>query len=183
MSYLCRKAIQLNSVAYNPGDIIPEDAILGSRVRTLKSSGYIADAGTDGKAAIGNQPVVYTQEELDKKIAEAVGAAIEGFEQEAVELQYAEGMAFDGVVIIPIRKDGDEENGQQMALPMTPEEIVQAAVIMQHKADDAVKAVAELDNENVLIFLHAVDSRSSVKTAAKKQAGKLSPIDDDKKEA
>lgn len=39
--------------------------------------------------------------------------------------------------------------------------------------DDGVKAIAEISSENVLILLHAADSRITVKNAAKKQADKL----------
>lgn len=38
----------------------------------------------------------------------------------------------------------------------------------------SVKAITEVQNENVLILLHAVDSRKTIKDAAKKQADKAS---------
>lgn len=43
MSYICRKQLTLGGKEFLPGNIIPEEAVLGSRVRALKSSGHISD--------------------------------------------------------------------------------------------------------------------------------------------
>lgn len=55
-------------------------------------------------------------------------------------------------------------------IDMSEENIVQAVSIMQMKAADAEKAIKDVVNESVLIFLNALDSRKSVKDAAKKKA-------------
>ena len=41
---------------------------------------------------------------------------------------------------------------------------------MQQNASDAIEAIGQVKSENVLILLHAADSRKIVKDAAKKQA-------------
>ncbi len=46
---------------------------------------------------------------------------------------------------------------------------------MQLNAEDAARAVSGVESENVLILLHAADSRKTVKTAAKERADKLIP--------
>lgn len=46
MSFICSKALALGGVPYYPGDLIPDDAVLPGRVRTLKTSGYITDVTT-----------------------------------------------------------------------------------------------------------------------------------------
>lgn len=44
MSYLCKKAAKLFGKPYQPGDIIPAESVLSTRVRALITCGYIADA-------------------------------------------------------------------------------------------------------------------------------------------
>lgn len=44
MSYLCKKAVKLFGKPYLPGDIIPTESVLSTRVRALITCGYIADA-------------------------------------------------------------------------------------------------------------------------------------------
>lgn len=44
MSYLCKKAVKLFGKPYQPGDIIPAESVLSTRVRALITCGYIADA-------------------------------------------------------------------------------------------------------------------------------------------
>ncbi len=44
---------------------------------------------------------------------------------------------------------------------------------MQQNADEGSKAITTITSENVLILLHATDSRKTIKEAAKKQADNL----------
>ena len=44
MSSLCKKAVKLFGKPYQPGDIIPTESVLSTRVRALITCGYIADA-------------------------------------------------------------------------------------------------------------------------------------------
>lgn len=55
MSYICRKALSLGGVTYQPGDAIPDGAVLPSRVRSLTSCGYIVEQ-TDEPAAEAAAP-------------------------------------------------------------------------------------------------------------------------------
>ena len=41
MSYLCKKAVKLFGKPYQPGDIIPIESVLSTRVRALITCGYI----------------------------------------------------------------------------------------------------------------------------------------------
>ena len=54
----------------------------------------------------------------------------------------------------------------------------QAVDIIQTNAEDSVKAIADVSSEAVLIFVHAIDSRSSIKKAAKKRASVLDVLDE-----
>ena len=51
MSYLCKKTVTLFGNVYQPGDIIPVEAVLSHRVRALRTCGYIADAPASDTAS------------------------------------------------------------------------------------------------------------------------------------
>ena len=94
-------------------------------------------------------------------------------EEPAAELRETEPGAFEGTIQISVKGESDGENEQITAIPATPEEIQQVFSIMQLNAEDGAKAIAEVKAENVLILLHAADSRKTIKEAAKKQADNL----------
>ena len=130
----------------------------------------------------------YTQEQLDKMVAEAVDEAVNNtvleMEQKQKELQEAagvlqeEGFLSEGTVIIPVKGGSDGDNEQQTAVPATSEEIQQVFGILQMNAPEAAAAVADVESENVLILIHAADSRKTVKKAAIEQADKLFPTEE-----
>lgn len=66
MSYLCKKAVKLFGKPYHPGDIIPTESVLSTRVRALITCGYIADApaaeATDEPADHNDEPKVVKTE-------------------------------------------------------------------------------------------------------------------------
>lgn len=78
------------------------------------------------------------------------------------------------VVTIPIIED----EGQMMALPMTEEQLVAAVEVLQMNADKAINAIEDgIGDENILIFIHACDSRKTVKAAVVKKAGSIEEDD------
>lgn len=66
MSYLCKKAVKLFGKPYQPGDIIPTESVLSTRVRALITCGYIADApaaeATEEPADYNDEPKVVKTE-------------------------------------------------------------------------------------------------------------------------
>lgn len=179
MSFLCRKAVTLGGKRYEAGNEIPEEAVLSSRKRALIANGYIAEMNVEQKAVAPDGATLFTQEELEAKVAEAVSEIkkeLEEAQQYVAELKETDPGAYDGVVIVSIGTAGEGENEQAMALPLKPEELQQAFAIMQLNAEDGAKEIANVVSENVLILLHAVDSRSTIKKAAKTQADTLSTI-------
>lgn len=66
MSYLCKKAVKLFGRPYQPGDIIPTESVLSTRVRALITCGYIADApaaeATEEPADYNDEPKVVKTE-------------------------------------------------------------------------------------------------------------------------
>jgi len=71
MSYLCKKAVKLFGKPYHPGDIIPTESVLSTRVRALITCGYIADAPA---AEATEEPACHNDEPKEVK-TEAKGRA------------------------------------------------------------------------------------------------------------
>lgn len=76
----------------------------------------------------------------------------------------------EGVITVSVNGEND---GEMLAVLVTAEEIQQVFSIMQSNTDEGTKAISEVESENVLILLHAADSRKTIKEAAKKQADNL----------
>lgn len=58
-------------------------------------------------------------------------------------------------------------------MPVTSNEIKMVFGILQMTAEESIKAIADVKEENILVLLYAADSRKTVKNAAKEQADKL----------
>lgn len=71
-------------------------------------------------------------------------------------------------IILPITKDGGV-----MELLAAPGDIIQAVSILQLNAEEAAKAVAEVESEVALIIIDALDVRKTVKTATAARAETL----------
>lgn len=193
MEYVCTKSISFAGAKYHPGDIISDGIILGSRVGKLKSSGYITDIAVSPGTSEENKGIptgmenLYTQEELDATVAEAVDEAVNNtvaemqqkqdeLQEYVAELKETSQEVYAGTFMVPIKtEDSEGDNAQYISLPMTPEGIVQVVSVIQSKANDSIKAITGIEDENVLILIHALDSRVTVKNAAKKQADMTYP--------
>lgn len=167
MQYLCERQLTAGGKTYNPGDIIPDGVILLERSSKLIKNGYISkiDGGTVVKYS-GNQNGMFTQEQVDSMVAGAVAVAV-------AELKKTELNAWQDIIQISVKRDSDGENEQITVIPARPEEMQQVFSIMQLNAEEGAKAIAGVKSENVLILLHAADSRKTIKNAAKEQADKL----------
>ena len=196
MQYLCEKQLVLGGSTYNPGDIIPDGVVLDSRAGKLENSRYISVIRntqplpcSSGTAMPHSGAVtLYTKEEVDQIVAEAIEEAVNNtvmeMEQKQQELQgYAAELretvpgAYEGTVQISIEGTADGDNAQATVIPATQEEIQKVFSIMQMNAEDGVKEIAGVTSDNVLVLIHAADSRKTVKNAAKEQAGKLLHMD------
>ena len=176
MQYLCERQLTAGEKTYYPGDIIPDHVIFAKRSSKLISNGYISEIrGEIPQGYSENQSEMFTQEQVDRMVAEAVA----GLKQEAAELKEFGPVAYDGVIQISV----NGENEQITAVPATPEEIQQAFSIMQLNAAEGAEAITDVKSENVLILLHAADSRKTIKEAAKKQADNLFSTKGDLNEA
>lgn len=184
MQYLCRKQLPVGGGTYRPGEIIPDGVILSERALALEKMGYISKVEPKALFEEDGRPAsFYTQEEVDAMVSEAVtlakaeaekewGGRVAGLQGSAARLDETGLGVYDGTVAISVQGAHD---GQYTAIPASAEEIQQVFAIMQLNAEEGAKAVADVRSENVLILLHAADSRKTVKNAAKEQADKLLP--------
>lgn len=191
MRLIANKPCSFGGRQFYIGDEIPANLVADAKVQ--EKLGVITVANDVERVPDGESSTFYTQEQLDKMVSEAVDEAVNNtvleMEQKQKELQEAagvlqeEGFLFEGTVIIPVKGDSDGDNEQQTAVLANPEEIQQVFSIMQLNAEEGAKLIADVTSENVLILLHATDSRKTVKDAAKKQADKLFSTNDEKNES
>lgn len=191
MRLIANKPCSFGGRQFYIGDEIPANLVADARAQ--EKMGVITVANDTERVPDGESGTFYTQEQLDKMVAEAVDEAVNNtvleMEQKQKELQEAagvlqeEGFLSEGTVIIPIKGGSDGDNEQQTAVPATPEEIQQVFSIMQMNATDGAEAIAGVKSENVLILLHAADTRKTIKDAAKKQADNIFSTSDSSNES
>lgn len=88
---------------------------------------------------------------------------------ELVQVKAGEEVTFS----VPVVQESDGDTAQVMGVPLTEGDMQQVFAIMQMNADEAAKAIKDVKSENILVVLHATDSRVTVKRAAKSQAEEL----------
>lgn len=157
------------------GEVIPEELVADPGLQ--ERFGVLAVVDSVKHPVNVEHACIYTQEQADRMVAEAVNSAMIEMEQKQSVLPQAiaEGIGIcEETISISVMEKKDAEIAQGMAVLSTPEEIRQVFSILQMNAEDGAKAVADVKSENVLILIHAADSRKTIKNAAKEQAGKLS---------
>lgn len=183
MKLIAKKPCSFGGRQFYIGDEIPADLVADARMQEKLGVVTIAN---DTEGVPGRESgTLFTQEQVEKTVAEAVDEAVNNTVlemerkqkelQEAADILHGEGSLYEGTVIIPVKGDSDGDNEQQTAVPATPEEIQQVFSIMQMNATDGAEAIAGVNSENVLILLHAADTRKTVRDAAKKQADNIFP--------
>ncbi len=175
MQYLCLKQLTVGKTTYHLGDTIPDDVILPERSAKLIRNGYLSKFDEETQYS-KNESGLFTQEQVDKMIAEAIVSMKqkeEELQQVVADLKKCKLTENDGTISVSIKKESDEEKEQIAIILVTPDEIQQVFSIMQQNADEGSKAIAAIQSENVLILLHAADSRKTIKEAAKKQVDNL----------
>lgn len=178
MKLVAKKPCSFGGQQFFIGDEIPEELVVDPAAQ--EKLGVLVIANDMERVSGGETGALFTQEQVEKIVAEAVDEAVNNtvMEMEEKELQEAgalqeEGFLSEGTVIIPVKGDSDGDNEQQTAVPAKPEEIQQVFCIMQMNATDGAEAIAGVKSENVLILLHAADNRKTIKDAAKKQADNI----------
>jgi len=181
MRLIAKKPCSFSGRQFFIGDEIPENLVADAKRQEEYGVITIVNDSEGGSGAQSGS--LFTQEQVEKMVAEAVDEAVNNtvleMEQKQKELQEAagvlqeEGFLFEGTVIIPVKGGSDGDNEQQTAVPASPEEIQQVFSIMQMNATEGAEAITGVKSENVLILLHAADTRKTIKDAAKKQADNI----------
>ena len=136
--------------------------------------------------AVANASTGYTQEQVDEMIAEAVANASTGYTQEQVDEMIQSAVAEikpfesdDYGFTITVKGEGDNVT----AVSCSTEDVQAVVDVLQMNADDGAKAVANVKSDSVLILLHALDTRATVKKAAQKQHDTLFSADGNSNES
>ncbi len=136
--------------------------------------------------AVANASKGFTQEQVDKMMADAVANASKGFTQEQVDEMIQSAVAelkpFDSDnagFTVTVKGEGDNVT----AVSCSVEDIQSVVDVLQMNADDGAKAVASVQSDSVLILLHALDTRATVKKAAQKQHDTLFSADGNSNES
>lgn len=176
MKLIAKKPCSFGGKQFFIGDEIPSGLVLDAKMQ--EKLGVVAIANNGAKESETNSDAFFSREQVEKMVAEAVNNTV--LEMKQKELQ-EEGFLSEGTVKISVKGDSDEDNGRQTVVLATPEEIQMAFSIMQMNAADGAEAIAGIGSENVLILLHAADTRKTIKDAAKKQTDNIFSISDSSK--
>lgn len=93
---------------------------------------------------------------------------------DAIQMPIAESVhpsaAKNPIPMFPIKVYG--EGGKEIESLLSLDEVRQIFSILQMSVEEGVKQIAKVKSENVLVLLHASDSRKTIKNAAREQADK-----------
>ena len=191
MRLIAKKPCSFGGRQFYIGDEIPENLVADTKRQEEYGVITIVNDSEGGSGAQSGS--LFTQEQVEEMIAEAVDEAVNNtvleMERKQKELQDAAGVLQAGgffpecTVIIPVKGESDGGNEQQTAVTVTPEEIQQVFGIMQMNATEGAEAITRVKSENVLILLHAADTRKTIKDAAKKQADNIFSTSDSTNES
>ena len=203
MKLIAKKRCSYGGRKFFAGDEIPADIVLN--VEREEKLGVISiandEAGVPEQSgalysqeqvdkmmadAVANASKGFTQEQVDKMMADAVANASKGFTQEQVDEMIQSAVAelkpFDSdnaVFTVTVKGEGDNVT----AVSCSAEDIQSVVDVLQMNADDGAKAVANVQSDSVLILLHALDTRATVKKAAQKQHDTLFSADGNSNES
>ena len=203
MGLIAKRPCSYGGKKFFIGDEIPADLVadvareekLGVISITNASAGVSVQSGTLFSQeqvdemiaeAVANASTGYTQEQVDEMIAEAVANASTGYTQEQVDEMIQSAIAEikpfesdDYGFTITVKGEGDNVT----AVSCSTEDVQAVVDVLQMNADDGAKAVANVKSDSVLILLHALDTRATVKKAAQKQHDTLFSADGNSNES
>ena len=163
MRLIAKKPCSFGGKKFFIGEEIPVCLVTNPEVQ--EKLGILAVGKDEGGEAPAVAAGVFTQKQVDSMIADAV----ERWKETKAGIGEAAIISVYG-----------ESGGERLEVAATVEEIQQVFSIMQLNVDEGIKSIFNVTSENVLILLHAADSRKRMKEAAKKQAGNLFPMEEAK---
>lgn len=169
MRLIAKKPCSYGGKKFFIGDEIPAELVVN--IEREEKLGVIS-AANDEAGVPEQSGALYSQEQVDKMIADAVANADKGFTQEQVDEMIQSAVA----ELKPFDSDNagftvtvKGEGGNVTAVSCSAEDIQSVVDVLQMNADDGAKAVASVQSDSVLILLHVLDTRATVKKAAQKQ--------------
>ena len=169
MRLIAKKPCSYGGKKFFIGDEIPAELVVN--IEREEKLGVIS-AANDEAGVPGQSGALYSQEQVDEMIADAVANADKGFTQEQVDEMIQSAVAelepFDSDnagFTVTVKGEGDNVT----AVSCSAEDVQSVADVLQMNAEDGAKAVASVKSDSVLILLHALDTRATVKKAAQKQ--------------
>jgi hypothetical protein len=169
MRLIAKKPCSYGGKKFFIGDEIPAELVVN--IEREEKLGVIS-AANDEAGVPEQSGALYSQEQVDKMIADAVANADKGFTQEQVDEMVQSAVA----ELKPFDSDNagftvavKGEGGNVTAVSCSAEDVQSVVDVLQMNAEDGAKAVASVKSDSVLILLHALDTRATVKKAAQKQ--------------
>lgn len=169
MRLIAKKPCSYGGKKFFIGDEIPAELVVN--IEREEKLGVIS-AANDEAGVPEQSGALYSQEQVDKMIADAVANADKGFTQEQVDEMIQSAVAelkpFDSDnagFTVAVKGKG----GNVTAVSCSAEDVQSVVDVLQMNAEDGAKAVASVKSDSVLILLHALDTRATVKKAAQKQ--------------
>lgn len=169
MRLIAKKPCSYGGKKFFIGDEIPAELVVN--IEREEKLGVIS-ASNDEAGVPEQSGALYSQEQVDEMIADAVANADKGFTQEQVDEMIKSAVAelepFDSDnagFTVTVKGEGDNVT----AVSCSAEDIQSVVDVLQMNADDGAKAVTSVQSDSVLILLHALETRATVKKAAQKQ--------------
>lgn len=169
MRLIAKKPCSYGGKKFFIGDEIPAELVVN--IEREEKLGVIS-AANDEAGVPEQSGALYSQEQVDEMIADAVANADKGFTQEQVDEMIQSAVAelepFDSDnagFTVTVKGEGDNVT----AVSCSAEDVQSVVDVLQMNAEDGAKAVASVKSDSVLILLHALDTRATVKKAAQKQ--------------
>ena len=169
MRLIAKKPCSYGGKKFFIGDEIPAELVVN--IEREEKLGVIS-AANDEAGVPEQSGAFYSQEQVDEMIADAVANADKGFTQEQVDEMIKSAVAelepFDSDnadFTVTVKGEGDNVT----AVTCSAEDIQSVVDVLQMNADDGAKAVTSIQSDSVLILLHALETRATVKKAAQKQ--------------
>ena len=169
MRLIAKKPCSYGGKKFFIGDEIPAELVVN--IEREEKLGVIS-AANDEAGVPGQSGALYSQEQVDEMIADAVANADKGFTQEQVDEMIADAVAElepfnsdNAGFTVTVKGEGDNVT----AVSCSAEDVQSVVDVLQMNAEDGAKAVASVKSDSVLILLHALDTRATVKKAAQKQ--------------
>lgn len=169
MRLIAKKPCSYGGKKFFIGDEIPAELVVN--IEREEKLGVIS--AVNDEAGVPEQSgALYSQEQVDEMIADAVANAGKGFTQEQVDEMIQSAVAElepfnsdNAGFTVTVKGEGDNVT----AVSCSAEDVQSVVDVLQMNAEDGAKAVASVKSDSVLILLHALDTRATVKKAAQKQ--------------